>query len=165
MTTLLQLLCIAVLLVIVHAVKLPADQCFTQTRECCFKYKRCGYEIKTVRKPVPCPFKKCVRVCKPLCSAASSIRPVEKCEKDKYGKTVCKTVFVTERTESCKDVCENKCTIVPGTCVQTQTIKYYKFCASLSCGLFRGGDTKFPPVITGKKPTVMKTEMGKPTKK
>lgn len=161
----LRFLCVALLFFVVCGATLPADKCFTQTRECCFKYKQCGYEIKTVRKIVPCPFKKCEKVCKPQCSAASSIRPVEKCEKDKYGKKVCKTVFVTERTESCKKVCEDKCTIVPGTCVQTQTIKFYKFCANLSCGPFKGDDAKKPPVVTDKKPTIMKTDMGKATMK
>lgn len=142
-------------------IKVPADKCFTQTRECCFKFKQCGKETKVIKKNVPCPYRMCTKVCKPQCTAASSLRLEEKCVTDKYGKKVCTKVPVQSTSKTCTNVCKDECKTVQGTCVQTQTLMFFKFCADLSCGHFKG-DMPKPPAIMADKGMVTKSEMGKP---
>ncbi len=100
MITILQLTCVALLALTVLSAKGPVD-----------------YEPKTDGTTDPCLIRKCEKVCEPRCQAASSLRLEEKCTTDENGKRVCKNVPIIEKTSSCKQVCEIKCTTVPGTCL------------------------------------------------
>jgi len=151
----------------------PADKCFSRTQKCCFKFAQCGFRTTSSIKTVPCPQKQCTKVCEPLCSAASSKRPVEKCVDVKVpiGKPChgwnkkctpkfkiekkCTTTFVVTRTQSCKNVCKTECKTVPGKCRKTEVRTYVRFCARLSCDKATGGMPAPKPVMS-KKPSSVK---------
>eukprot|EP00171_Calliarthron_tuberculosum_P001844 IDg1844t1 len=155
------------------ASSIPAPVCFVKSQKCCFKFVTCGFITKKVRVVVPCPFKKCEKVCRPECKLVPTKVPKKVCidKKVEAGKTctktkvyehgklvwkeACKPKFVIKKVcetkieiinkKVCTNVCKNVCKTVDALCEKFNVVQFIKYCPTLRCESFKTSGTSTKP--------------------